>query len=56
MGRLTACESSDSGGRAVVRYDMTTGERTVIADKYMGKKFNARNDLIFDSKGELSSQ
>ena len=53
LGRLTACEGSDLGGRAVVRYDMRTGARTVIADKYRGKKFNAPNDLVFDRLGRI---
>lgn len=52
-GRLTACEGSDFGGRAVVRYDVKTGERTVIADGIGGKRFNAPNDLVFDHQGRI---
>src|SRR5438270_8561969 len=40
-GNLIACEGSDFGGRAVVRWDLKTKERTVIADRFMGKRFNA---------------
>lgn len=52
-GNLFACEGSDEGGRAVVRWDLKTKARTVIADKYMGKRFNAPNDLVLDSKGRI---
>src|SRR5206468_2320621 len=44
-GNLIACEGSDGGGRAVARWDVKTGQRAVIADKYMGKRFNAPNDV-----------
>lgn len=53
QGRLNACEGSDHGGRAVVRYDIKTGQRTVVADKYMGKRFNAPNDLVIDRQGRI---
>jgi gluconolactonase len=52
-GNLLACEGSDGGGRAVVRWDVKTGQREVIADKYMGKRFNAPNDLCIDLKGRV---
>src|SRR5262245_3908405 len=52
-GNLIACEGSDEGGRAVSRWDVKTKTRTVIADKYMGKRFNAPNDLVIDAKGRI---
>jgi gluconolactonase len=52
-GYLYACEGSDEGGRAVVRWDVTTKTRTVLADSYMGKRFNAPNDMTIDSKGRI---
>jgi gluconolactonase len=52
-GFLVACEGADGGGRCVSRYDVKTGERTVIADKYEGKRFNACNDLCIDEKGRI---
>src|SRR4029077_19389998 len=50
-GNLYACEGSDEGGQAVVRWDTKTKTRTVVADKYMGKRFLAPNDLVLDAKG-----
>ncbi|MES2790020.1 MAG: SMP-30/gluconolactonase/LRE family protein [Planctomycetota bacterium] len=48
QGRLNACEGADFGGRSIVRYDIKTGTRTVLADKFEGKKFNSPNDLVID--------
>jgi gluconolactonase len=52
-GFLIACEGSDGGGRCVSRWDVKTGQRTVIADKFEGKRFNACNDLCIDEKGRI---
>jgi gluconolactonase len=52
-GNLIACEGSDGGGRCVARWDVKTGRREVIADRYMGKRFNACNDLCIDEKGRI---
>jgi gluconolactonase len=52
-GRLVACEGADVGGRAVVRYDVKTKKRTVLTDNYKGKKYNAPNDLVIDTKGRI---
>lgn len=52
-GNLIACEGSDGGGRCVARWDVKTGTRTVVADRYMGKRFNACNDLCIDEKGRI---
>jgi gluconolactonase len=52
-GNLVACQGSDDGGRAVVRFDVKTGKRVVIADRYKGKRFNAPNDLAIDKKGRI---
>src|SRR5262249_14151343 len=50
-GFLIACEGSDSGGRCLSRWDVKTHKREVLADRYMGKRFNAPNDLAIDLKG-----
>ena len=52
-GDLIACEGSDIGGRALVKWDIKTKKRTVLADKYEGKRFNAPNDLVIDAKGRI---
>jgi gluconolactonase len=52
-GDLVACEGSDHGGRAVVRWNLKTKMRTVLAENYMGKRFNAPNDLWIDTKGRI---
>jgi gluconolactonase len=48
-GLLVACEH---GGRAIVRYE-PDGQRFVVADNYMGKKFNSPNDLVIHSSGAI---
>lgn len=53
QGRLNACEGADEGGRAVTRWDLKTKQRTVLADRYMGMRFNAPNDLCIDAQGRI---
>lgn len=48
-GELLACEGADFGGRALVKWNIKTGKRTVLAERYMGKRFNSPNDLCVDS-------
>lgn len=48
-GRLTMCCHGD---RVIKRMD-ADGKLVVIADKYMGKRFNSPNDLIYHSNGDL---
>jgi gluconolactonase len=52
-GNLIACEGSDEGGRRVSRYDVKTGKSVTLTDKYMGKRYNAPNDLSIDTKGRV---
>jgi gluconolactonase len=52
-GNLIACEGSDGGGRRVAKYDAKTSKSVTLADKYMGKHFNAPNDLTLDAKGRI---
>jgi gluconolactonase len=52
-GFLIACEGSDEGGRRVSKWDVQTKQRTTLADKYMGKHFNAPNDLCIDRAGRI---
>ncbi|HEV7225008.1 MAG TPA: SMP-30/gluconolactonase/LRE family protein [Pirellulales bacterium] len=53
QGRLVACEGSDTGGRCVSRWDVKTGKKEILAEAYMGKRFNAPNDLAIDLKGRI---
>ena len=46
-GGMLACQMD---GR-VVRYDLATGESTVLADKYNDARFNAPNDIVPDREG-----
>ena len=52
-GFLIACEGADQGGRCVSRWDVKSGEREVLAERHMGKRFNAPNDLCIDLKGHI---
>jgi gluconolactonase len=37
--------AADSGTRAIVRIDIATKQRTVLADRFEGKRFNSPNDV-----------
>lgn len=50
QGRLHLCEHGD---RRVTRVELGTMKKTVLVDKYMGKRFNSPNDLVFHSNGDL---
>jgi gluconolactonase len=52
-GFLLACEGSDEGGRCVARWDVKESKRTIVADRFNGKRFNAPNDLSIDRKGRI---
>jgi gluconolactonase len=49
QGRLVICEHGD---RQVSRIEKD-GKKTVLADKYMGKRLNSPNDLVYKSNGDL---
>jgi gluconolactonase len=53
QGNLIACEGNDDGGRRVARYDVRTGKSVTLTDRYMGKRYNAPNDLTIDLKGRI---
>eukprot|EP00913_Durusdinium_trenchii_P028495 g26723.t1 len=52
-GELLACEGADYGGRGYSKWNVKTKTRTVIANRYKGKRFNAPNDICLDSKGRM---
>lgn len=49
QGRLVLCEHGD---RRVSRVE-ADGSKTVLADRYMGKRFNSPNDAVYKSNGDL---
>ncbi|HTU26231.1 MAG TPA: SMP-30/gluconolactonase/LRE family protein [Pirellulales bacterium] len=52
-GRLLACDGADGGGRCVARWNLATGERSVVADRFAGKRLNSPNDLCVDHKDRV---
>lgn len=44
---------ADSGTRAVVRLDLATRQRTVVADACQGRRFNSPNDLVVARNGDI---
>lgn len=48
-GRLLVCEM----GGQIVAYDTASGDKTVIASEYQGRRFNAPNDLVNDEAGGI---
>lgn len=49
-GNLVLC---DSGTRAIARVDPATKKRTILADRFEGKRFNSPNDLCIASSGAI---
>jgi gluconolactonase len=49
QGRLVMCQHGD---RRISRLEKD-GSRTVLVDRYMGKRINSPNDLVFKSNGDL---
>ena len=50
---LVACEGNGgAGGRRVARIEKD-GRRTVLAERYQGKRLNSPNDLAIDGKGHI---
>ena len=55
-GFLIACEGNERGGlggRRLSKIDVVSGTRTVIVDRYEGKRFNSPNDLCIDERGRI---
>jgi gluconolactonase len=44
---------ANSGGRTIDRVDLATGRRTVLADRYAGKRFSSPNDLHVARDGSI---
>ncbi len=53
-GRLYHCEGAEAGGaRRIARTDLTTGEYTVITDRFDGVRYNSPNDICVDGQGRV---
>src|SRR6266705_2573964 len=52
-GRLVACEGGNTGGNRRITITEKDGKVRVLADKWMGKRFNSPNDLTIDTKGRV---
>jgi gluconolactonase len=44
---------ADSGGRRIVRLDLATKRRTVLVDRFEGKRFSSPNDLALSRGGAI---
>jgi gluconolactonase len=44
---------ADSGTRAIARVDLATKRKTILVDRYEGKKFNSPNDLTIARDGTI---
>ena len=53
QGRMLVAEGSDSGGRRIIRTDLSTGISTVLAASFDGRPFNGPNDLVLDERGRI---
>lgn len=49
-GKLIIC---NTGGRSIDRFDLQTKARTVLADRFAGKRLNSPNDLAIAKSGDL---
>lgn len=52
-GSLLACEGAEGGGRCVSKWNVRTGKKSVVADRFRGHRFNAPNDLCVDHQGRI---
>lgn len=53
QGGLLACEGADQGGRRLARWNVATGNKEILVDRYQGKRFNSPNDLCVDRQGRV---
>src|SRR3954469_2256039 len=52
-GRGNTILMADSGSRAIARLDLTTRQKTVLAERYRGHRFNSPNDLVLARNGAI---
>lgn len=44
---------ADSGSRTIARLDLTTRQKTILAERYQGHRFNSPNDLVRARNGAI---
>jgi len=52
-GHLIACEGAGYGGRRISQWNVETGQRETLAERFDGKRFNSPNDLCVDRRGNI---
>lgn len=52
-GDLLIAQGDDTGGRAVMRRNLATGQMRMLANTYRGKRLNGPNDLTSDAQGRI---
>ncbi|HEY6865086.1 MAG TPA: SMP-30/gluconolactonase/LRE family protein [Burkholderiales bacterium] len=52
-GDLIMAQDADGGGRAVVRRNLATGQTSLVANAYRGKRLNSPNDVTSDAQGRI---
>jgi gluconolactonase len=57
QGRFLACEGNElgdnDGNRRISRTDLTTGEVTILTDRFEGARYNAPNDIAACTNGQI---
>jgi len=52
-GDLLIAQGDDTGGRALLRKNLTTGELKTLVNTYQGKRLNGVNDITSDALGRI---
>lgn len=52
-GRGNTILLADSGSRTIARLDLTTRQKTVLAERYRGHRLNSPNDLVLARNGAI---
>lgn len=50
---LYICEGADTGGRRLIKTDLTTGKSFILTDKFNGKFYNSPNDITIADDGTI---
>ena len=52
-GDLLIAQGDDTGGRALLRKNLSTGELKTLVNTYQGKRLNGVNDITSDAQGRI---